>query len=281
MTKIIPAHRTRSYHQRVDRATKLLVVLLLLLASTGAFAEQMLWSLDGYPLNLDQIGQALKRKNVEEGLVPVGIESDGRTMTVLSLHNSRLGASSYTLQSFDDFELFKQALTEKVQQGITPVDVSLEKQRLYALFLKLEATPEDWAWVVCPPSAPEIKKATDPWVEKGYLPMGITMVEGTFATLLVRFKDRSLRGWTLSVASGTAAVTDLMRQRLAAGELPCGILTGTQATNIVFLSRGPAVASGASAPPPDQGSPSTDPEEQTMTLPEIESFIRDNYVSSP
>lgn len=254
-----------------------LVAFFLLLAS-AAFAEEMLWSLDRYPLDLDQIGQALKRRNVEQGLVPVGIESDGQTMTVLSLHNSRLGASSYTLQSFDDFELFKQALTGGIERGLTPVDVSLEKNRLYALFLKLEATPESWAWVVCPPSAAEIKKVTDPWVEKGYQPMGITMFEGTFATLLVRFKDRSLRGWTLVAAPGAAAVTEQVRERLAAGELPCGILTGTEVTNIIFLSWGPAVASGASAVPSDQSSPAS--EEQSMTLPEIESFIRENYVES-
>lgn len=273
---IIITRARPGYTLPLFRLTKLLLLGLMVLISTGAWAQGTPWSLDRYPADLDQLGQALKRKNAEQGLVPVGIECSGGSMTVLSLHNSRLGASSYTLERFTDFERFKQGLNEAVQQGLTPVDLSLEKSQLFVLFLKLEATPENWAWVVSPPNAADIDGAVNPWISKGYQPMGITMHEGSFGTLLVRFKDRSLRGWSLGgAASEPAALTEKMQQRLAAGDLPFGLIAGTQFTNIVFLSWERPVAPGES-PRPSQDSPGL--EEQSMTLPEIESFILQNFV---
>lgn len=257
------------------------VLVLLVLATLGAGAEQMLWSLDRYPLDTEEMGRAFQRKNDEQGLVPVGIESDGKTMSVLSLNNSRLGARSWRMRSYTDFEAFKKALTEAIAEGFTPVDLSYQKDRLFVLFLALEAVPEGWAWVVCPPNMAEIKRVTDPWIEQGYQPMGITMVDDTFGTLLVRFKNRSLRGWTLTGDSDVEGLTRQLNQRLARGELPCGLLAGTQATNIVFLSW----AGDAPAGQPSTGQPSTstasDPDEEVpMTLKQVEAIIFEGYVEA-
>ncbi len=268
MISVISGRGSPGYHPLMVR----MVLFLLALATLSAGAEEMLWSLDRYPLDTEEMGRAFRRKNDEQGLVPVGIESDGKTMTVLSLHNSRLGARSWRMSSYDDFELFKKALTDGINEGFTPIDLSYNGNRLFVLFLALEAVPEGWAWVVCPPSAAEIKKVIDPWVEQGYQPTGITMIDGTFGTLLVRFKNRSLRGWTLTADSDVDSLTGQIRQRLARGELPCGLLTGTKATNIVFLSWTDEAGSASTSITPDPD------EEEPMTLKQIEAFIFESYV---
>ncbi len=98
------------------------------------------------------------------------------------------------------------------------------------------------------------------------------MIDGTFGTLLVRFKNRSLRGWTLTADSDVDSLTGQIRQRLARGELPCGLLTGTKATNIVFLSWTDEAGSASTSITPDPD------EEEPMTLKQIEAFIFESYV---
>ncbi len=168
MISVISGRGSPGYHPLMVR----MVLFLLALATLSAGAEEMLWSLDRYPLDTEEMGRAFRRKNDEQGLVPVGIESDGKTMTVLSLHNSRLGARSWRMSSYDDFELFKKALTDGINEGFTPIDLSYNGNRLFVLFLALEAVPEGWAWVVCLPAQRRSRRSSTPGSSRAINPRG-------------------------------------------------------------------------------------------------------------
>lgn len=225
------------------KTNKLLIIAVCLSMLVFSFvspqiasAEMTYWAMYDFPLDSASVQAGISKVVGERDFIPVGIESVQDKMSVLFVSNASVGALSWKITSYASSELFTDGLDAHLAQGYTPIDVSHDGKFLSVLYLKLKVRAEDWRWNVTQNETATVSQEIERLVPQGFIPIGVTMIDGKFAVLLIKSAAFPVTHWAISVISMKndqliAGINNKIRE----GYLPWGFLAGVERANIVFL----------------------------------------------
>jgi len=199
----------------------------------NSFAE--LWNIDTYDTNIESFKESVTAKT-NNGFVPVGLNCTNSQHEVLYLGGGVLTISAWNMEWYNDANGLQQGINRNMNEGYIPTGFSWNGSAYYIFYVKTDFTGQAWQIVPSALDLNEVSSAIQPFVEQNYTPMGITVFENEYYTLLVQFTDPLANQWQIEGCNDNLTeITNNVNKKLPEAIVPWGILKSGGVANILYI----------------------------------------------
>jgi len=136
---------------------------------------------------------------INSGKTPAGIYvSSGTEVVVYYIEGNPLGMTAWNLENYNDATSLQNGITSYINQAYFPMGISFTDQgKLYVLFIKSQVIATDWQLVESQLDLNVVSTNMQPWLDQQYVPVGITIYNGMYYTLMTKIPDTKISNWTI------------------------------------------------------------------------------------
>lgn len=206
-------------------------------SATGIISKGDGWSAQKIENNPAAIQNDINN-TINSGKTPVGIYiSDGSEVVVYYIEGNPLGMSAWNLENYNDATSLQNGITSNIEQGLFPMGISFTEQgNLYVLFIKSEVSATAWQLVESQLDLDVVSTNMQPWLDQQYVPVGITVYNSMYYTLMTQVPDTKITNWTIEgYEDNNNAIMQSVNAKIKSGMLPFGYLKEASVVNVLYV----------------------------------------------
>jgi len=175
---------------------------------------------------------------INSGKTPTGIYiSDGHEVLVYYIEGNPLGMTAWKLEDYNDATSLQNGITSNIEQAYFPMGISFTNQGdLYVLFIKSEVSVTAWQLVESQLDLNAVSANMQPYLNQQYVPVGITIYNGMYYTLMTQIPDTKITNWTIEgYQYDNNAIMQNVNTKINSGLIPFGYLKEENIVNILYV----------------------------------------------
>ncbi|MCD6178400.1 MAG: hypothetical protein J7K39_00700 [Bacteroidales bacterium] len=175
---------------------------------------------------------------INSGKTPSGIYiSDGHEVLVYYIEGNPLGMTAWKLEDYNDATSLQNGITSNIEQAYFPMGISFTNQGdLYVLFIKSEVSVTAWQLVESQLDLNAVSANMQPYLNQQYVPVGITIYNGMYYTLMTQIPDTKITNWTIEgYQYDNNAIMQNVNTKINSGLIPFGYLKEENIVNILYV----------------------------------------------
>ena len=128
-------------------------------------------------------------------------------------------------------------ITSNIEQAYFPMGISFTNQGdLYVLFIKSEVSVTAWQLVESQLDLNAVSANMQPYLNQQYVPVGITIYNGMYYTLMTQIPDTKITNWTIEgYQYDNNAIMQNVNTKINSGLIPFGYLKEENIVNILYV----------------------------------------------
>ena len=140
------------------------------------------------------------------------------------------------MEWYNDANSLQNGVNKNMNRGYIPTGFSWNGKAYYVFYIKTDFTGTAWRIVPASLNLQAVSSAIQPFIEQNYVPMGITVIQNQYYTLLVQFTEPLAKKWSIEgYYDNKSAITKGVNAKLPEGSVPWGILKNNGTVNILFV----------------------------------------------
>ncbi len=175
---------------------------------------------------------------INSGKTPAGIYiSDGLEIEVYYIEGNPLGMTEWNLESYSDATNLQNGISSNIEQGYFPMGISFtEQDNLYVMFIKSQVVATGWQLVESELDLDDVGTNIQPWLDQQYVPVGITVYNGMYYTLLAQVTDTKITNWSIEgYHDNSNGIIQSVNTKINSGLIPFGYLKEGKVENILYV----------------------------------------------
>jgi len=175
---------------------------------------------------------------INSGKTPAGIYvSSGTEVVVYYIEGNPLGMTAWNLENYNDATSLQNGITSYINQAYFPMGISFTDQgKLYVLFIKSQVIATDWQLVESQLDLNVVSTNMQPWLDQQYVPVGITIYNGMYYTLMTKIPDTKISNWTIEgYQDNINEIKQNVNAKINSGLLPFGFLKEGELVNVLYV----------------------------------------------
>lgn len=170
------------------------------------------------------------------GKTPIGIQVNGNNLDLMYIDNNIFKSTAWALDWYNSPNEFSAGVTSKMQnEGFFPMGFSLYDGKFYVLYIKGDTYATAWQMVESAQNLQSVSSDIDPWIEKGYIPVGISLHGDWYYTLLVQVQNSSFKNWEISGYRTPQEMQRAIHLKIKENMLPFGYIKSDGVFNVLYV----------------------------------------------
>ncbi|MCD4772252.1 MAG: hypothetical protein K8R41_02575 [Bacteroidales bacterium] len=175
---------------------------------------------------------------INSGKTPAGIYvSSGTEVVVYYIEGNPLGMTAWNLENYNDATSLQNGINSSVEQGYFPMGISFTDQgNLYVLYIQSQVQATAWQLVESQLDLGAVSTDLQPWINQQYVPVGITVYNGMYYTLMSQIPDTKISNWTIEgYQDNNNVIMQNVNAKINSGLLPFGYLKEGEVVNVLYV----------------------------------------------
>ncbi|MFK5855328.1 MAG: hypothetical protein QM503_04290 [Bacteroidota bacterium] len=204
--------------------------------STGIFIQGNGWSAQKIKNNSSSLQNDISSAT-NSGKTPAGIYANDHEVVVYYIDDNPLGMTSWNLEWYDGVEALQVGISSNMEQGYFPMGISFTKNgKLYVLYIMSQLSATAWQLVESEMELNSVAHDLQPWLHENYVPVGITINNGMYYTLMAQLPDAHLANWTIEgYENNNYTIKQNVNAKASSGLIPFGYLQEDGVVNILYV----------------------------------------------
>lgn len=174
---------------------------------------------------------------MSQGWMPAGLSMAPDTVFILYSDDPALKASRFSLSPSKTRDAMTADIKAMQAKGfsVAGIHYAASAKAWFVLYTDMAASMQDSRLVESSLDARDVTSAVSPYLNKGYLPVGVTTAQGRCYTLMARLKGLEPKSWMLDF-SKPGGVNQALDKGVAAGYSPFGLHVSDGGCNLLFVT---------------------------------------------
>lgn len=175
---------------------------------------------------------------INSGKTPAGIYiSESSEVVVYYIEGNPLDMTAWNLENYYDATSLQNGISSYINNGYFPMGISFTNQgKLYVLFIKSQVKATAWRLVESQLDLNVVSTNMQPWLDQQYVPVGITVYNNMYYTLMTQIPDTKITNWTIEgYQDNNNEIMQNVNAKINSGLLPFGFLKEGEIVNILYV----------------------------------------------
>lgn len=175
---------------------------------------------------------------VNSGKTPAGIYvGDNGEVEIYYIDDNPLGMTAWNLEWYTDVESLQNGINGNLEGGYFPMGISFtENGKFYVLYIMSELEATAWQLVESEPDLNYVSNNIQPYIYEKYIPVGITIYNGLYYTLLAQVSDSESVNWTIEgCEDNDYYIQQNINEKINSGFVPFGYLKEQGVVNVLYI----------------------------------------------
>ena len=195
------------------------------------------WSAQKIENNPEAIQKDINRA-ISSGKTPAGLYiSDGSEVVVYYIEGNPLGMTAWNLENYNDGTSLQTGINNKMEQGYFPMGISFtDNGNFYVLYILSKLSATSWQLVESELELNSVANDLQPHLQNHYVPVGITVYEDKYYTLLAQLPDAEMTNWTIEgYEDNNYTIKQSIDNKAKSGLVPFGYLKEGGIVNVLYV----------------------------------------------
>lgn len=174
---------------------------------------------------------------IENGYTPSGLSVNGYTNQIMFIEGDILGISNWSIEYYSDVYSLQNGISNYMEQGYVPMGISFTNDgQLYVLYILSQLRATAWQLVESEMDLNVVTQNVQPYIYEKYIPVGITVFDGLYYTLLVNLPESEPAKWTVEGYENNNYILQQSANNLVNnGFIPFGYLQEQGVVNMLYI----------------------------------------------
>lgn len=194
------------------------------------------WEITKIPGRINAIEQPVNNA-LSSNKTPLGFSRVKDASYVIYLNDNPFNITSWNINWYNNVTELEKGITSMMNQGWLPMGMSFTSDNKFYIFY-VQCDLQGTAWQITESSMDlqQVEKDVEPYLSRGYVPVGISVYGNYYYTLLIQFPDGAEAGWTIEgYSDNNTEIKNGIENNIASGMVPFGFLKEQGVVNLLFV----------------------------------------------
>jgi photosystem II stability/assembly factor-like uncharacterized protein len=170
------------------------------------------------------------------GVSPIGFNLVNNEVHIMYLNQNLFNVQAWAIEYYKTSNEISNGITAKIQnEGYMPMGITSDNKGLYVIFIKGDGKASAWQLVESSQNLREASKNIKPYLDQGFIPVGITLYGDFYYTLLLNVVDSSFKSWQIEGYQSEWNMNNDIKQKINQNKIPFGFLSKEGVFNVLYV----------------------------------------------
>ncbi len=170
----------------------LTLIIFFFLSFDNLSAQQYQWKLQNHSPEFEKLNNEIDTL-ASEGYLPFALTYNEDRLLSLFVRGPGIKMSRWELSWYRESDEIKAGLDDHLENGFIPFAVAQSDLGLFIFYVDTGWKTEQWTFVQSEKNKEKTIQALQPYLEKKFVPVGVTEIDNKYWVLLIQQPDRGIR----------------------------------------------------------------------------------------